>query len=94
MAGVPFYTRGDQQLKDSSTMSAVVREFETERDNLDTAFTAVAAGIAAAVLPVTNDWTTPPVGTVVGEVIYDTTLSKPFWWDGAGWNDAAGVVHP
>lgn len=92
MAG--FYVRGDQVLQDTSKMSAVVAEFEGERDRLETAFAAVTAAIIAAVDPVTNDWTTPPVGTLVGELCYDTTLSQPFWWDGSAWNDAAGVVHP
>jgi len=92
MAG--FYVRGDQVLKDTSKMSAVASEFEDERDRLEAAFASVTAAIAAAVAPVTNDWTTPPTGTVIGELCYDTTLSKPFWWDGAAWNDAAGVAHP
>jgi len=43
-----FYTRGDKNLKDTATMSAVVAEFEHERDNLDTAFENVQTAVASA----------------------------------------------
>lgn len=91
---IPFYVRGNKELKETSNTSAIIAEFEKERDALDAAFTAVSAGVAAAVVPATSDWVTPPVGTVIGESCYDTTLSKPFWWDGSAWNDAAAVAHP
>lgn len=28
---------------------------------------------------------------LVADWYYDTTLSKPIWWDGAVWRDAAGT---
>ena len=28
----------------------------------------------------------------VGQTYFDTTLSKPIWWDGSAWRDAAGTV--
>lgn len=27
-----------------------------------------------------------------GTMYYDTTLSKPVWWDGTNWRDAAGTI--
>jgi hypothetical protein len=33
-----------------------------------------------------------PVPPVIGQMYYDTTLSKPIWWSGAAWKDAAGTT--
>jgi hypothetical protein len=33
-----------------------------------------------------------PSVTTVGLQIYDTTLSKPIWWNGSVWKDAAGTT--
>jgi hypothetical protein len=46
---IPYYTRGDKSLTEASDMSALVNEFEKERDNLDTAFTGVQAAIGTTV---------------------------------------------
>jgi hypothetical protein len=46
---IPFYTRGDKALTEASDMSALVNEFEKERNNLDTAFTGVQAAIGTTV---------------------------------------------
>lgn len=32
-----------------------------------------------------------PTGMKIGYMFYDTTLSKPVWWNGTNWKDAAGV---
>jgi hypothetical protein len=90
---IPYYTRGDKSLREASDMPGIIAEFEAERDRLDVAFTAVAAGVAAAVVPATNDWVTPPTGTVVGQSCFDTTATEPFWWDGTQWVDATGTPH-
>jgi hypothetical protein len=46
---IPFYTRGDKSLTETSEMSAIVNEFEKERDALDAAFTGVQAAIGTTV---------------------------------------------
>ena len=33
-----------------------------------------------------------PTGQPVGSMWYDTTLSKPIWFDGTSWRDATGTV--
>ncbi|MFC4428022.1 SGNH/GDSL hydrolase family protein [Deinococcus navajonensis] len=33
-----------------------------------------------------------PVTPMAGDQHYDTTLSKPVWWNGAAWKDAAGTT--
>lgn len=33
-----------------------------------------------------------PVGVNVGEMYFDTTLSKPIWWNGTEWVDATGTT--
>jgi hypothetical protein len=33
-----------------------------------------------------------PAQPTVGQRYYDTTLSKPIWYSGAAWKDAAGVT--
>ena len=38
--------------------------------------------------PTANRPTTPPTGTMY----FDTTLTKPVWWDGANWKTASNVV--
>jgi hypothetical protein len=49
--------------------------------------------VTAAQVAASNDWTTPPTGTVVGESVFDTTAGKPYWWDGSQWVDATGGAH-
>ena len=49
--------------------------------------------VTAAQVAASNDWTTPPTGTSVGEMCFDTTAVKPYWWTGAGWVDATGGAH-
>jgi hypothetical protein len=32
-----------------------------------------------------------PAGIKIGYMFYDTTLSKPVWWNGTNWKDATGT---
>ena len=34
----------------------------------------------------------PTEGVAIGQVFFDTSLSRPIWWDGAKWVDATGQV--
>lgn len=33
-----------------------------------------------------------PSVTAVGMMVFDTTLGKPIWWNGAVWKDATGTT--
>lgn len=33
-----------------------------------------------------------PTATFTGQQYYDTTLTKPIWWDGTDWKDATGTI--
>lgn len=33
-----------------------------------------------------------PASPVTGQMFYDTTLSKPIWYSGSAWKDAAGTT--
>ena len=43
---------------------------------------------------VTRSFTTAlrPTTSVLGEMYFDTTVSKPVWWNGTNYQDAAGNV--
>lgn len=34
-----------------------------------------------------------PTSSVIGQFYLDTTLNKPLWWNGTGWQDATGAYH-
>lgn len=51
MATQIFYAKGDKKLQSGSNTSAIVQEFENERDTLETAFQAVRDEIDAGVVP-------------------------------------------
>jgi hypothetical protein len=36
--------------------------------------------------------TARPATPTVGQMFYDTILSKPIWYSGSAWNDAAGTA--
>ena len=61
---IPYYTRGDKSLTEASDMSALVNEFEKERDKLDTAFTGVQAAIGTTVGSQGAQGSVGPQGTV------------------------------
>jgi hypothetical protein len=79
MATQTFYAKGDKRLQSGSNTSAIVQEFENERDALETAFQAVrdeldGAGLAdAALLPGQAGGQTLNGGTAAGE---DLTLNS------------------
>lgn len=41
--------------------------------------------------PMSGDSTKRPTSPLVGKMFYDTTLSKPIWFDGTVWKDATGT---
>jgi len=49
--------------------------------------------VTAAQTAQSNDWTSPPTGSTVGEMNFDTTLGRPYWWDGSQWVDCDGNPH-
>jgi hypothetical protein len=51
MATQTFYTKGDKKLQAGSNTSAIVQEFENERDTLETAFQAIRDEIDGGVAP-------------------------------------------
>ena len=69
-----FYTRGDKKLKDTAKMSALVAEFEHERDSLDTAFENVETAVGAATFGITGAVDTyvglPNPATLADRTIY------------------------
>ena len=51
--------------------------------------------IQAALQPTKGPTTERPPGLGTGDSgyqFYDTTLSKPIWWSGSAWKDAAGTT--
>jgi len=51
MATQTFYTKGDKKLQSGSNTSAIVQEFENERDSLETAFQGVQDVLDGGVAP-------------------------------------------
>ena len=51
MATQTFYTKGDKKLQSGSNTSAIVQEFENERDTLETAFQSIRDEIDGGVAP-------------------------------------------
>lgn len=71
MATQTFYTKGDKQLQAGSNTSAIVQEFENERDNIETAFQGVQDTLEGGVAPDATAALLP--GRVGGQVLNGST---------------------
>ena len=73
--------------------TAAIQAEQTARADGDSAIASQVTTLAASTLNGTvTESTTPPGSPTKGQVYYNTTSGKYFWWDGAAWQEVKGVL--